>query len=344
MMPKKFLGLSGRQILPGLIFFLVFSACRIPSVISPQLAPVTATPTAIVQNKPPLLEITPSPTLSKLDDLLLNRCEKVWQRVTGLPVAYGLVERYGESGCKLSAFSPDGNFLAYVTLTEAQDKKIFVDTVKVLNVATDIEHVVRLAGTKNFIGQLEWSSTGKLIIWEQIWEGPWVIFIYDPETKAILNVMRLGLHTELEWNPTRLVAYASHSGEYGNAGCVTELNGYDFEHSAPFPDFYQIYGMETREDDPYGIPYGKNDNLAIDPYGWNADGNLLWITITPLREMDNGLYYERGPRQAAVLDFSSTRPKYTALGTDPNLDYSFEGQLDPKLISEPYKPQHCPQN
>jgi hypothetical protein len=167
--------------------------------------------------------------------------------------------------------------------------------------------------------------------------------IYDPVANSMVSTMRLDTNSNLEWNTTHTVLYAEHSFIYGAGNCINELRGYDFEHHHRFPDFYEIYHIEKKENDPFGIPNGKIDDLFIDPFAWSQDGKRLWLTISFLKWQGDPAYrYEVGPRQAGVLEFSATGIVFTPLATDPHFDYSFEGLAEPKIISQVYQPRFCP--
>ncbi len=284
---------------------------------------------------------TASPFPPTIASLLGTRCERF-----GESVYNQFISLYGDKGCKLPMLSPDGNYLAYVTLARQEDGTgvYFVDAVRILKVGTnENDKEVYRAHKMNYIGSLEWNPTGQLIIWEYIWEGPWVISVYDPVKDAVMVRMRLGEGGVLHWNPQHSAFYAVHTGEYGADGCVGELGGYDFQSGEPFPDLYKVFNMQERADDPFGIPYGKSDNLRTEPFSWSQDGKQLWLTVTPLYwQGDQAYEYEVGPKQAGVLGLSSTGVTYTSLAENPSLDYSFEGLSNPKIVSMAYQPRLCP--
>jgi len=238
-------------------------------------------------------------------------------------------------------FSPDGDYLAYVTLSYTAPQTPYVDTVKIIKSDIGFDKPIYYSNDKDFIGNLEWTPTGKLLIWELIWEGPWVIFLYDPVVDSIAYVFRVDQNGRLEWNPKGTVFYASHTGEYGQDNCVTELSGYDFQFNNSFPDFYDIYNLE-KGDDPFGIPYGVNNNLSIEPFAWSRDGQSLFVVVTPLTLLENGLYYRQEPKQAGILDFSKQRVSFTVIGANPDLNYFFKNEENPTLFSETYIPKDCP--
>lgn len=290
-----------------------------------------------------MLPIKYSPNQS-IDSALANRCEKAWESPFGPGIPYELQETYGNQGCKLIVTSENNKNLAYVTLATTKiQNDFYVDTVKIISLEKNIENIVHQADSKNHIGKLEWSKTGKLMVWEKIWEGDWVLYIYDPFTMVVDNVMRANNLNEIVWNTDHNKFYVSHSGQYGHTVCITELGGYDFQNGNRFPDFYEIYKLEKTNDDPFGIPYGKNNNLSIEPFACSADGNKLWVTITPLKLLENGYYsYELGPKQAGVLSFTVDGITFTLLASDPVFDYSFQGVQNPQPIFKSYSPTHCP--
>jgi len=309
------------------------------------VAPIPLTKEAINQSPIPDQPTLPaaSPFPSKLEALLQGKCEKVWESPVGPGVEHYLRETYGDVGCKLPVLSPDQKYLAYVTLAreDAATGPYFLDVVRLLEInrQSEKDQEVHLASKLDYIVALEWSPTGQLIIRESIWEGPWVIFVYDPVSNSIVSTMRLDTFGKLEWNPTHTALYAKHSFSYGAQQCITELGGYDFEHHSRFPDFYQIYHLEESKDDPFGIPHGENDDLAVEPFAWSQDGKRLWVTVTPLHWQEG--QYELGPKQAGVLEFS-TKVTYKVLAADAHLDYSFEGTPEPIIVSAPYRVGTCP--
>ena len=277
----------------------------------------------------------------QVDTLLEGKCEKVWESPTGPEVSRFLFETYNGVGCKLAKFSPNEEYLAYVTLTSTAPQIPYEDTVKIIKTDTGTDKSVYLSNKMDFIGALEWTPTGKLLIRENIWEGPWVIFLYDPVMDSIEYAFRLDRNGTLEWNPQGTILYASHTGDYGHGSCVTELRGYDFQYNNAFPDFYEIYGIK-KSYDWFGIPYGEKDELSIKPFAWSKDGQRLFIVITPLTLLESGLYYRQEPKQAGVIDFSEQGANFTILGADPNLNYFFTDEEKLTLVSEPYSPMDCP--
>lgn len=288
-----------------------------------------------------LFLVSCKPSTPQVDTLLEGKCEKVWESPTGPGVSNRLLERYDGKECKLSTISPNGDYLAYVTLSQTTPQTPFVDTVKIIESDTGTDKSIHFSNEKRFIGNLEWTPTDKLLIWELIWEGSWVIFLYDPNTDSVVYVFRLDQNGKLEWNLQSTVFYASHSGEYGQGVCTMELSGYNFQSDNPFPDFYELYGIE-KSDDPFGIPFGKSDNLSIEPFAWSTDGQSLYIVITPLTLLENGIYYRQEPQQVGVLNFSEQGVNFTVLGEHPKLDYAFKNKDNPTLVSEPYHPKDCP--
>ena len=293
----------------------------------------------------PALTSTPSPTTSSfsltIDSLLGAECEKF-----GETVFNQFISLYGNKGCKLPMLSPNGKYLAYVTLIRQETATgiYFVDGVKILKVDTnENDKEVYMVHNMDYVGALEWSTTGQLIIWEYLWEGPWVVSIYDPVTDAILVRMRLDEGGALHWSPQHSAFYVTHTGEYGANVCVGELGGYDFQSNKPFPDLYKVFNMQETNDDPFGIPYGKNDNLYMQPFDWSPDGQRLWLTVTPLYwEGDQAYKYKLGPKQAGTLEFSKSGVVYQPLASDSSFDYSFEGPPNPKIVSRNYQPHSCP--
>ncbi len=300
----------------------------------------TSTPTPFPTPTPSL---TPSPFPTEIESLLRDRCPMPWRSVFAVAISsYGYFERYGDKGCILPTFSANRKHLAYVTLDKPRDQSMYVDTVRIVATDSHTDRTIYFAHEQGIISNLEWSPTGQLVIWELIWEGPFFVLVYDPTLDSTVATMRLDYTGKLEWSPTGSAFYAVHSHDYGSGTCIHELKGYDFAHNQPFPNFYKILGVEEEETGLLGIPNGKSDDLAIDPFAWSADGTVLWITITPLRLLENGLYYEPGPRHAGQLEFTESGVIFTMLASDPDLDYSFEGFPVPRIVSSPYQPQRCP--
>ena len=170
-----------------------------------------------------MLTPTPSPISAQVATLLPLECARL-----DINVYADFLWQYGDKGCKLPSLSPDGKYLVYVTLTrqDGETDSNFVDTVRMLKVGSDEkEREVRIVPRLDYIGMLEWSATGQLIIWESIWEGSWVIFIYDPATDKILTKMRADQNANLQWNLQHTAFYVMRDGGYGADNCVKELGG-----------------------------------------------------------------------------------------------------------------------
>jgi hypothetical protein len=255
------------------------------------------------------------------------------------------IQTYGKMGCKLPLPSPDGTYVAYVTLSRQQDEQgvYFTDVVKVQSTqenapATEI-HVTQ---RKGHVSRLQWGPAGQLMIWEAVWEGDWVVFIYEASTGHLLGAMRTD-QPDLQWNAQQTAFYTLHVGDYGKDTCISELSGFDFETNSSFPDFYHILKVERSKSDLTGIPYSVDDGIRIEPFAWSADGEKLWLTTRVLDWLGDEVYqYEIKPAETGVLEFSETGITYTVLNSDPRYDYFFQMPSDPMIVSKPYIPQTCP--
>lgn len=253
-----------------------------------------------------------------------------------------LPQQYGDTNCKLPVLSPNGKYLAYVTLAKKADNNVyFVDTVRVLKItSTGRDNEIYSAHQRNYITALEWSPTGQLIIWESIWEGPWVVFVYDPHKDTVQASMWLNQDDTLQWNSQHSAFYAKHTGEYGPTQCIQDLGGYDSETGQSFPNLYQLFGITEKEKPFFGILSGENDQLSVEPFGWSKDGKQLWLTVTILKWNDG--QYQLGPKEAGMLELTGNGITYRRLAADPHYDYSFNGSPEPAIISQTYQPQTCP--
>jgi hypothetical protein len=291
------------------------------------------------------VQTAPLPALPEPESLLGAECDRPPNEAMRADLPDELLATYHDKSCKLPALSPDGAYLAYVTLSQQGDQETdsgaYVDTVRLLRVGAGEDQVVRIAGRLSPVTHLEWVPTGQLTFQEKLWEGPQVVFIHDPAAGSLVNAMRLDYSSSLQWNPERTAAYAAHTGEYGSDQCVQELGGYDFEHGQRFPNFYTLYGI-AEADDPLGIPYGATDSLRVEPFRWSKDGKRLWITVSRLTWIEDTGEYEVGPRQAALLDFSDDGAHLKTLAADPRFDYAFEGMPEPEIVAQPYQPYRCP--
>jgi hypothetical protein len=236
-------------------------------------------------------------------------------------------------------------YIAYVTLASQTDKggSYIIDAVAVQTLGTNGDgKLVYAAHRMDYVGVIQWTPSGKLVIGESIWEGTWVLFIYDPITDEMLTKLRAD-EPSLHWNPQRTAFYAVHTGEYGAETCVRELGGYDFEISKPLRDLFEAFNIPVESEGAFGIPHAVRNSLYVEPYAWSSDGERLWVTATPLlRNADDLSRYEVGPKQAGVIELSETGSEYVALAADPHFDYSFEGLSDPKIISTVYQSRLCP--
>lgn len=308
----------------------------------------TYTPTLFptpIPSPTPMPSLTPSPFPAKIKTLLQGKCDVPWQHEG---TAWGIrapdiFKKYGGKGCRLPIFSPNGKHLAYVTAERPKSQDIlYVETIRVLQIVTGKTQSVYFAHDTSYIDNLEWSPTGHLIIQEQTWEGPLFILIYDPASNSIVTTMRLDYRSKLGWNTAHTALYAKHSHEYGASTCIHELRGYDFAYGNPFPDFYEIFGIEKEAEGLLGIPNGKSDDIAVEPFAWSGDGSQLWITITLLHKGEDGSYYEVGPKQAGVLELERDKVKFTMLASDPKFDYSFDETPRTTIVATPYQPRRCP--
>jgi hypothetical protein len=255
------------------------------------------------------------------------------------------IHTYGKMGCKLPLLSPDGTYIAYVTLSRQQDEQrvYFTDVVKVFSAQENTSVTeVHLALRKNHVSRLQWGPTGQLMIWETIWEGDWALLIYDVSAGELLARMRTD-QPDLQWNPQQTAFYTVHAGDYGKSTCISELGGFDFETNTSFPDFYDLLDVERSKTDLAGIPYSVDDDIRIEPFAWSRDGSKLWLTTKVLDWLGDEIYqYEIKPGQAGFLEFSEIGITYTVLSSDSEHDYFFQTPSDPEIVSKPYIPQTCP--
>jgi len=253
---------------------------------------------------------------------------------------------YVMNECKLPMVSPDGKYLAYVTLVlQMVNEGVYsLESVRVMEIKTGQYEEVHVVKLRNHIGLFEWSLSGKLIFWESITEGPGVLFVYDPVSTEMLTTMRAYWDTAIQWNLQKTAFYSARSGGYGADNCVGELNGYDFQSNHPFPDLYEVFNAEkTKEGDP-PYDYVVGDSFAIEPFGWSQDGEHLWVTVAFLDWQGETKYgYLVGPRQVGVFELSDTEVRYITLAADDHLDYFFEGSsTDPDIAFQIYQPRNCP--
>lgn len=281
-------------------------------------------------------------TRAPSQELLADKCEKFEETVSN-----EFIQTYNNTGCKLQTASPDGKHLAYVTLSHQKDEKgtYYTDTVKVINIEEmDSETEIHTSIRRDYIEKLEWSPDSEsLMIWEAIWEGHWVLFVYDLQTGRELAKMRAdGLN--MNWNKQNTAFYVTHTGGYGKDVCVTELAGFDFQTKKAFPNFLDEFQVSEIEVDLLGILYSTGNTITIDPFGWSPEGRGLRLAVTPLVWLGNEqqYQYELQPRQVGTIQLSEAGPSYISLAADPDLDYFFEENTDLKIISEPYKGGICP--
>lgn len=328
-----------RLLCAALLVWLLTSCNSVDGIVSTEQPTDTSLPIGL-----PTIAQGPSDIPTDISGLLPPECDRPDERVYDDFRQEYLLMHYGEKGCKLTVVSPDGNYLAYVSLDRQEDNEaaFFADTVHVLNLSKgDDGAKVHTAHNKNFVSLLEWTSTGQLIIWESIWEGTFVLFVFDVTSNSILAKMRAD-EMVLRWNPQATAFYVIYAGSYGRDVCVQELSGYDFASGNSLPDFYRLFDIQKIVEGPFGIPYAEEDSLKVDPFAWSEDGNRLWLTITALDWKGDDYRYELRPREAGVLEFSETGISYMMLAADPRVDYSFEGLPDPSTVSDEYEPIFCP--
>ncbi|HET9915249.1 MAG TPA: hypothetical protein VFQ13_25385, partial [Anaerolineales bacterium] len=96
--------------------------------------PPTAIPTLIISPTP---SITPSPFPAEIASLLQDKCEIPWGGVTSAFTTWspGIIQ-YGDKGCRLPIFSPNRKYLAYATLERPENQDVYVETIKILQIAT----------------------------------------------------------------------------------------------------------------------------------------------------------------------------------------------------------------
>ncbi|MBL8079539.1 MAG: hypothetical protein JNM55_16355 [Anaerolineales bacterium] len=276
-----------------------------------------------------------------IQELPSDKCEKF-----GETVSNEFIQTYNNTGCKLQTVSPEGRYLAYVTLSRQSDGKgaYDTDTVEVINMEEiDSEKEIHTSIRRDYIEKLEWSPYGEsLMVWESVWEGHWALFVYDLQTGGELAKMRTD-DLNMKWNKQNTAFYVTHTGRYGRDVCVSVLAGFDFQTKKAFPNFLDEFQVSEIEVDLFGMPYSISNTVTITPFGWNPGGTELHLAATPLTWLGDEKYqYELQPRQVGIIQLSESGPIYISLAADPSLDYSFEENVDLKINLEPYKGGHCP--
>jgi hypothetical protein len=321
---------------------------------------VQMTQTALAQNTstvPPAAaaspKLYPTPTPQATFTAIPPDIEAIWpsecnQNNLAAGVFYqGYIEQswtYGNYRCKMPMFSPDGKYLAYVMPGLLDEQKLtFADSVWVKSIKTgENVEILNVKINQDYIPNMEWHKSGKLIFWENVWEGPGITYVYDPANDFLYQT-RGDKATAQIWNEQHSAFYSARQGGYGDERCTAGLGGYDFESNTAFPNFYKLLGMQSKTD-MFGFPEGIDSNLDVQAYGWSQDGKRLWVTITPLYADDESGYgYNIGPKQAGVLVFTGQGVEYTTLAEDENFNYFFKGYPEPKIVSDPYEPQQCPE-
>jgi hypothetical protein len=246
---------------------------------------------------------------------------------------------YGDSACKLLSISPSGEYLAYVILTPLEDGEVGygVEVVKLMRRGTTEGYSIYEVEPYYPVFYLQWSASNQLVFGGGYEGGQTVV--YDPAGMKVLAKLAGPMEGFLfSWNPRHTAYYYNLEGGYGAEVCTSALYGFDFATGQEFPDVHELLGVE----DEYDNPRAAINDLSFRVVGWSQDGQRLYLTVTPLKWIEDAFTYEIGPRRAAVIELADDGPVYREVQAAPDTDffYLFDGQ-DFDLASQPYQMQLC---
>lgn len=158
-----------------LAVLLALSTCTLVGCITPvQIASTARTSTSITATGP---SVAPESTALPLPTFGPPECQQRHPAID--PLQYEVL-MYGENACKLLSISPNGEYLAYVTLTMTGDKETAsqIEVVKLMQRGTTEGYPIYEVEPYFPIFYLQWSASNQLVFGGG-YEGGHTV-VYDP--------------------------------------------------------------------------------------------------------------------------------------------------------------------
>ena len=306
-----------RRLLIFVTLALLLTVCAGPMASTATLAPTnTRTP-------PPL----PTPTPNAARMFFPAEC---LTRQSG--VDYGLYNRHHVDligWCSFVRPSPDGRYLAFSTMgcLNGPTPAMCGEVVKVLEVNSEEATLVHFIdeGSKKLVSDLQWSSTGDLVIIRTDINQPvdtWVISWPPPSTKTIISG---GLQ---KWNSSR-IAFFTVLGA-GPGACGGWVSGYDFTSKKAFPDIPATLGL---------------DRMSVQVYRdmWRDTDSSILLLITPMSFDEQRQDDKYLPTIAGKITLTPSGPEYTTIASSGTQDFYYVDNPDGgySVQSKPYVARYC---
>lgn len=232
-------------------------------------------------------------------------------------------------GCSFLKPSPNGQYLAYSTLTciNGATPPQCGEAVKVLGLNSQNAALVRLIGEeeKRLVWGLDWSSNGDLVIIESDINSPVDTWVMSWPVRSTKTRVPGGIK---KWNDSRS-AFFTFRG-HGPGSCGSSVSGYDFMSEKVFPDIAASLNVE---------------GMSIQVYRemWWDDDSTILLSITPMKYDEQQQDDKFLPTIVGKITLTPSGPEYITLASNAKEDFFFVNTPDTgySVKSKPYEVRYC---
>lgn len=231
--------------------------------------------------------------------------------------------------CTFMKPSPDGQYLAYSTMTclDGTTPPPCGEAVKVLAMSSQEAEWVRLIEEeeKKVVAGLDWSSKGDLVIIETDINSPIDTWVMSWPVRSTKTVIAGGLK---QWNESRSAFFTFRAP--GPGSCGGNVSGYDFTSGKVFPNIAASLGQ---------------DRVSIEVYRdmwWNEDSTIL-LLITPMKYDEQRQDDEFLPTIVGKITLFPSGPEYSTIASSATEDFYFVNNVDTgfSVQSKPHEERYC---
>ena len=231
--------------------------------------------------------------------------------------------------CSFMKPSPDGQYLAYSTMTclSGPTPPPCGEAVKVLEMSSQEAEWVRFIdeGEKKLVWGLDWSSNGDLVIIETDINSPVDTWVMSWPVQSTKTLVPGGIK---QWNDSRSAFFTFRAP--GPGSCGGNVSGYDFTSGKVFPDIAASLGL---------------DGVSIQVYRdmwWNDDFTIL-LLITPMKYDEQKQDDKFLPTIAGKITLFPSGPEYSTIASSATEDFYFVNNADTgySVQSKPYEERYC---
>lgn len=231
--------------------------------------------------------------------------------------------------CSFVKPSPDGQYLAYSTMTciNGPTPQPCGEAVKVLEKNSQEAKLVLFIdeGEKRLVWGLDWSSNGDLVIIETDINSPVDTWVMSWPVRSTKTLVPGGIK---QWNGSRSAFFTFRAP--GPGSCGGNVSGYDFMSGQVFPDIAAILGLD------------RVSMQVFRDIWWDDDSTIL-LLVTPMIYDEQKQDDKFLPTIAGKITLSPSGPEYSTIASSATEDFYFVNNADTgySVQSKPYEAHYC---